>query len=83
MENKKTPEEPLVYTHAKLRNDIFTAIKNIAANYQFPLFLIEGVLTSILLDIRSDSSESLVTETSTYVDRLKRELESESETNGG
>ena len=73
---------PSSLLYEKVKSDLIMAFRTIIGEYKLPLFLIDGILTSILMDIRSESTSAMVSETSDYIDTLVKNTDKkESEDN--
>ncbi len=75
MQEHKMPHEPLSLINAKVKAEITMAIRKTMNEYPLPLFMVEGILNGILLDIRAESSSELASETDQYNASLRKYYE--------
>lgn len=75
MQEHKMPHEPLSLINAKVKAEITIAIRKIMNEYPLPLFMAEGILNGILLDIRAESASELTSETDQYNASLRKYYE--------
>lgn len=75
MQEHKMPHEPLSLINAKVKAEITMAIRKTMNEYPLPLFMVEGILNGILLDIRAESASELASETDQYNASLRKYYE--------
>lgn len=75
MQEHKIPHEPLSLINAKVKAEITMSIRNAMNEYPLPLFMVEGILNGILLDIRAESASELASETDQYNASLRKYYE--------
>ena len=77
MEEKKKPGRPLSVLYADAKQAITRQVGNTMAAYGLPIFMVEGILSGILAEIRTNATNELADDTARYEDELKEYYEAE------
>ena len=75
MQEIKMPHEPLSMINAEVKAEIIMAIRTTISKYPLPLFMVEGILSGILADIRAEAYSELASETGQYKSDLSKYYE--------
>ncbi|GCA68061.1 hypothetical protein KGMB01110_24970 [Mediterraneibacter butyricigenes] len=71
MEESKKPNKPLSVLYADAKQEITRSIDETVAAHRLPLFMVEGILSGVLAEIRTNAMNELADETA----RHEKELE--------
>lgn len=71
MENNSKPVKPLSASYADAKQLITTSITKTMAAYRLPLFMAEGILSSVLCEIRANATNELADDNERYLEEMK------------
>lgn len=72
MSQKKERNEPLCIIYADAKTSMTLAVRNIMKAFPLPIFMIEGILEGILMEIRGESKMELSSEVQKYKNEMEK-----------
>lgn len=72
MQEANNLHEPLCLIYAKAKADITAAIQRVTTAYPLPAFMVEGILSGLLGEVRAETISELAAETEQYNGDVKK-----------
>lgn len=72
MSQKKETNEPLCIIYTNAKTSMTLAVRNIMKAFPLPIFMIEGILEGILMEIRGEGKMELSSEVQKYKNEMEK-----------